>query len=101
MLPASMHTPHRATAPAVRAPAALAEANPEEFFVPLVWSLAVAQGGIPFTLGAITLFTPTGAGRAAGRRATATSGGWLAGRGATSGGPFCAPLAWPEGEQVA
>lgn len=35
------------------------EANPEEFFVPLVWSLAVAQGGIPFTLGAITLFTPT------------------------------------------
>ncbi|KAL4432564.1 hypothetical protein ABPG77_000501 [Micractinium sp. CCAP 211/92] len=35
------------------------EANPEEFFVPYVWSLAVAQGGIPFTLEAITLFTPT------------------------------------------
>ncbi|PSC74556.1 dymeclin-like isoform X1 [Micractinium conductrix] len=35
------------------------EASPEEFFVPYVWSLAVAQGGIPFTLSAITLFTPT------------------------------------------
>ncbi|KAL4457338.1 hypothetical protein ABPG75_012203, partial [Micractinium tetrahymenae] len=35
------------------------EASPEEFFVPCVWSLAVAQGGIPFSLGAITLFTPT------------------------------------------
>ncbi|KAL4436991.1 hypothetical protein ABPG75_004130, partial [Micractinium tetrahymenae] len=35
------------------------EASPEEFFVPYVWSLAVAQGGIPFSLGAITLFTPT------------------------------------------
>lgn len=35
------------------------EASPEEFFVPYVWSLAVAQGGIPFTLSAVTLFTPT------------------------------------------
>jgi hypothetical protein len=36
-----------------------AETNPEEFFVPYVWSLVVAMGGIPFTLSAITLFTPT------------------------------------------
>lgn len=35
------------------------EASPEEFFVPYVWSLVVAQGGIPFNLTAITLFTPT------------------------------------------
>ena len=37
-----------------------AEASPEEFFVPYVWSLAVAQAGIPWRLSAITLFTPTG-----------------------------------------
>ena len=29
--------------------------------MPYVWSLAVAQGGIPFSLPAIQLFTPTGA----------------------------------------
>lgn len=37
------------------------EASPEEFFWPYVWSLVVAQGGIPFSLPAIVLFTPTGA----------------------------------------
>eukprot|EP00887_Chlorella_sp_A99_P007913 scaffold12.g7913.t1 len=35
------------------------EANPEEFFVPYVWSLAVAQAGVPWALGAITLFHPS------------------------------------------
>lgn len=37
-----------------------AEASPEEFFVPTVWGLVVAQAGIPFTLSAISLFTPAG-----------------------------------------
>lgn len=27
--------------------------------MPYVWSLVVAQGGIPFTLEAVNLFTPT------------------------------------------
>lgn len=36
-----------------------AEANPEEFFLPYVWSLVVAHAGIPWHLEAIVLFTPS------------------------------------------
>lgn len=50
--PSLHHSSHQSSTPA--------EASPEEFFVPYVWSLAVAQGGIPFSLPAIQLFTPTG-----------------------------------------
>jgi hypothetical protein len=35
------------------------EASPEEFFVPYVWSLAVAEPSIPWTLSAIALFSPS------------------------------------------
>jgi dymeclin len=38
------------------------EANPEEFFVPYVWSLIVLRGGVPFTLKAISLFRSGGHG---------------------------------------
>ncbi len=38
-----------------------AEANPEEFFLPYVWSLVVAHPAVPWNLGAIQLFTSSGA----------------------------------------
>jgi hypothetical protein len=38
------------------------ETNPEEFFVPYVWSLIVLRGGVPFTLKAISLFRAGGHG---------------------------------------
>lgn len=57
-LPSAGLNPHP---PAHNPPLRPAEASPEEFFVPYVWSLAVAQGGIPFALPAIQLFAPSGA----------------------------------------
>lgn len=33
------------------------ELHPEEFFVPYVWTLVVAHGGIPWNPDAITLFS--------------------------------------------
>lgn len=38
------------------------EANPEEFFVPYVWGLIIARGGVPFRLKAISLFRSGGDG---------------------------------------
>ena len=65
------------------------EASPEEFFVPYVWSLAVAHGGVPWTLPAITLFTPTGAPRP-GQGGAGRSGG--GGGGADQAGGIHLPL---------
>lgn len=39
-------------------PCFLAEASPEDFFVPYVWSLVVSSLQIPWTLSAITAFVP-------------------------------------------
>lgn len=35
------------------------ESSPEEFFIPYVWSLVVADSGLLFNVSAIVLFTPT------------------------------------------
>ena len=48
------------------------EANPEEFFVPYVWSLVCAHSGIPWDPAAIALFAPTQGAEGAGGIADAS-----------------------------